>query len=149
MSIDGEVVATTPVFGSSPLFERAAQNVVVVGGDDQLVDRQAHALGGIAGEDVAEIAGRHGEGHRPVGGAERDGGGEIIDDLGHDAGPVDRVHARQLNTHRGSVVVEHVLHQALAVVEVAFDRERMDVGVVAPWSSGAAAPARRGHAETG
>ena len=33
-------------------------------------DRQAHALGGVAGIDVAEIAGRHGEGDRPLGRAE-------------------------------------------------------------------------------
>ena len=37
-------------------LERARQDIVDVGGDPQPAHRQAHALGHVAGEDVAEIA---------------------------------------------------------------------------------------------
>ena len=108
-------------------IEGAHENVVLVGGDHQPLDRQAHALGGVAGEDVAEIAGRHGEGDGPLRRAEAGGGGEVIDDLGHDPAPVDRVHARQRRLLAEGGVIEHRLHQRLAVVEGAVDGDRMDV----------------------
>jgi hypothetical protein len=101
----------------------------------QPLDRQAHALGDVAGEDVAEIAGRHREGDLAMRRAERDRGGEVVDHLRHDARPVDRVDARQRTRGRGSVMVEQALHDRLAIVEGAFDRERMDVGVAASSSS--------------
>ena len=75
--------------------ERPRQDVVDVGGDHQPVDRQAYALRHVAGIDVAEIAGRHGEGHFAVRRAERHRGGEVIDRLRHDPRPVDRVDAGQ------------------------------------------------------
>ena len=46
---------------SSPVAKKRGQDVVAVGADDQPLDRQAHRAGDVAGEDVAEIAGRHGE----------------------------------------------------------------------------------------
>ena len=86
----------------APGRQRARQNVVDVGGDDQLLDRQSHALGRVAGEDVAEIAGRHGEDDRTRGRAERHRGGEIVDDLGDDPRPVDRIDCRRAPAARGS-----------------------------------------------
>ncbi len=80
----------------APGLERALEDVVGVGGDDQLPDRQAHALGAIAREDVAEIAGGDDEGHLAMRRAERRSGGEVVDDLRDDAAPVDRVDAAQL-----------------------------------------------------
>ena len=62
--------------------------------------------------------------------AERRRGGEVIDHLRDDARPVDRVDARQPHPVAEGVMVEQTLHQRLAVVEGAFDRERMDVVVV-------------------
>ena len=109
-------------------LERARQDVVDVGGDAQPADRQAHLLGDIARKDIAEIAGRHGEIHRARGRAERDGRGEIIHHLRHDPRPVDRVDARQRDRIAKAVMVEHRLHDRLAIVERAFDRERMHVG---------------------
>ena len=83
--------------------------------------------GGVAGEDVAEIAGRHGEGDRAVGRAERSGGVDVIDDLRHDARPVDRVDRRQPDAVAEGGVVEQRLHQVLAVVEGAVDGDVVDV----------------------
>ena len=93
-----------------------------------------HARGDIAGIDVAEIPGRHGEGDLAMRRAERDRGGEVIDRLRDDARPVDRIDAGEPHAVAEGVVIEHRLHQRLAVVEGAFDGERVHVVV-----------GRRGH----
>ena len=77
----------------APGLQRAGENVVDIGGDDEPLDRQAHLLGHPAGKNVAEIAGRHGEGDFAVRRAERHGAREIIDHLRHDARPIDRIDA--------------------------------------------------------
>ena len=110
--------------------ERAHQDVVDVGCDHQAIDRQPHAARDIARENVAEISGRHREGDLAMRRAERDRGGEIIDRLRHDARPVDRVDAREPHLFGEGVVIEHALHQRLAIVERAFDRDRVDIGVI-------------------
>ena len=108
-------------------FQRARQDVVDVGGDPQPADRQAHPLGDKAREDVAEISGRHGEIHRSRRRAERDRGGEIIHHLGDDPRPVDRIDARQRDRVAKAVMVEQPLHDRLAIVEGAFDRQRVNI----------------------
>ncbi len=62
--------------------------------------------------------------------AERDGGDEVVDDLGRDAGEVDRVDAREADAIAERMMIEHRLHDRLAIVEGAVDRERVDVGVL-------------------
>ena len=47
-----------------PVVEEPGEDVVAVGGHDELRDRGAHALGAVAGEHVAEVAGGHREGDR-------------------------------------------------------------------------------------
>ena len=129
--------------------ERAGEDVVLVGGDRQSADRQAHALGVIAGEHVAEIAGRHGEGDAPVRRAERDRAGEVIDDLGEDARPVDRVDARQAELVAEGEIAEQRLDDRLAVVERALDRRSHGRSPGRPSSSACAARRRRGRAGRG
>ena len=80
-----------------------------------------------AGEDVAEIAGRHGERHLAVRRAQCQRGGDVIRDLRGDARPVDRVHRGQMHLGAERRVGEHRLHQVLAVVEGALDRDVADV----------------------
>ena len=108
-------------------LERAHQNVVDVGRDHQPLDRQAHARRHIAGEHVAEIAGRHREGDLAVRRAKRDRRGEVVDDLRDDARPVDRVDAGEPHPIAEAVVVEQALHDRLAIVERAFDRKRVHI----------------------
>ena len=105
----------------------AVQDVVAVGGHDQLVDRQAHVARQVAGEDVAEVAGRHREGHRTGRRAQLDGGVEVVDDLGHDPRPVDRVDRHQTGALEETLVGEAGLDHLLAVVEVAVDGDVVDV----------------------
>ena len=109
-------------------LQRARQDVVDVRRDAQPAHRQAHALGDVAGKDVAEIAGRHGEIDGARGRAERHRRGEVIDDLRDDARPVDRIDARQRDLVAELVVIEHRLHDRLAIVKGALDGERMHVG---------------------
>ena len=103
------------------------QDVVLVGGDHQPVDRQPHALRHPAGEDVAEVAGRHREAHRPVRGAESDRRREVVDGLRQHPGPVDRVHPGEAHPVAEGMVVEQILHPRLGVVEVAGHGEGMHV----------------------
>ena len=63
MSIDGLLVwkvwpGRAP---GSPGAEEFVEHVVLVGGDHQPGDRQAHHAGDMAGADVAEVAGGDGE----------------------------------------------------------------------------------------
>ena len=97
-----------------------------------------------------EIAGRHREGDLAVRRAERDSGDEVVDDLGGDAREVDRVDAGQADAIAERMMIEHRLHDRLAVVEGAVDRQRMDVGVVgaghhAPLHLGDAAVRKQHH----
>ena len=110
--------------------QRAHENVVLVGRDDQTLDRQSHALGVIAGQHVAEIAGRNGEGYWPLGRAKRNGGDEIIDDLRQDPRPIDGIDARQAHFVAKSEIAEQFLDDALTIVERALNRERVDVGPI-------------------
>src|SRR5450830_634811 len=105
----------------------AVQDVVAVGRDDQLADRQAHVARQVAGEDIAEVAGRHRERHRTGRAAQLQGRVEVVDDLGHDPRPVDRVHRDQARALEEALVGEAVLDHFLAVVEVAFDGDVVDV----------------------
>ncbi len=82
----------------------------------------------VAREDVAEVAGGHGEAHLAVGRAKADGGGEVVDDLREDTRPVDRVHAGKPHAVTEVEVVEHVLETRLASIEIAVDRQRVHVG---------------------
>ena len=60
--------------------------------------------------------------------AELQAGGEVIDHLGHQPRPVDRVDRadREAPGHRG--VIEHPLHHRLGIIEGTFDRDVVDVG---------------------
>ena len=126
MSIDGDCVGFTPGRAVFARRQGARENVVLVGGDDQPLDRQPHALGVPAGEHVAEIAGRRGERDAASRRAERDGGGEVIDDLREDARPVDRVDAAQRQPVAKRQIAEQAFDDVLAIVEGAVDGDGVD-----------------------
>jgi hypothetical protein len=77
---------------------------------------------------LPKIAGRDGERDRPRGGAERNSGGKVIDGLGGDPRPVDRIHRREIEHIPQTGVGEQGFDEILAVVECAFDREGMNIG---------------------
>ena len=117
--------------------DKIGQDVVAVGGADQPADRDSHPLGIVGGEDVAEVAG----GDADVDGVAEgdllllDQGGigrHIVDNLGDQPPPVDRVGGREhlpvLPEFRlDRRVGKDGLDPALGVVEVPFDRADRDV----------------------
>ena len=114
----------------APGAEELVEHVVLVGGEDQAPDRQAHLARNVAGENVAEVARRHGEGdffafvlrRREV-------ALEVVDDLRRDARPVDRVDGPEPVARLERRVAGDRLDDVLAVVEHALDRDVEDVGV--------------------
>ena len=113
----------------NPRRENARQTVIEVRGNNEARDRQAHAARRVTCENITEIPGGHGERHRPIGRAQRHRGGEVIDDLGEDAGPVDGVDAGEIEAVAKAHVAEQRLHQSLAVVEGAFDGDVVHVAL--------------------
>ncbi len=131
-------------------LERARQDIVDVGGDAQRANRQAHAFCDIASENIAEIAGRNGEIHHARRRTERNRRCEVVDHLGHDARPVDRVDARQRDRIAKAAIAEQRLHDSLAIVKSA--RLRSPARGRWRWrptsSSSAAARRKSGRSET-
>ena len=80
----------------------SVENVVFVGGNDELLDGEAHAQSEVTGEDVAKVTSRGDEAdfiaYLEVGGGLGEGevGVEVVDDLGEDAGPVDGVNGTEV-----------------------------------------------------
>ncbi len=118
-------VDLAPLHG--PGLEEPRQYVVAVGPDHQLIDVEARLAGPVAGEDVAEIARRHGKGNRRFRRPDFGPGPEVIDGLGHDPGPIDGVDGAEAPPLAEGLVVEHRLHQVLAVVEGALNGDVVDV----------------------
>ena len=125
------------------------QDVVGVGADHQPLDRQADRAGEMAGIDIAEIAGRHAERHRPARRAERQPGGDVIDDLRRDPREIDRIDRRQVRAPAASrASANSAFTMILAIVECALDRQRVRIRRLRPSSSAGAAPRRCGRAGT-
>lgn len=101
----------------------AVENVVLVGCADELVDGETHALGEVAGEDVAEVAGGDDEARFRGGGEallEGKVGGEVVGCLGEDARPVDGVDGAELLAGVGDGVGEEGFDGVLRVGLVGF-----------------------------
>lgn len=98
------------------------ENVVFVGGDDELLDGESHAQGEVAGEDVAKVAGGGDEAdfvaELEVGGGLGEGevGVEVVDDLGEDASPVDGVDGAKVERGVDVLVGEEDLEDILCFV---------------------------------
>ena len=103
------------------LVQHPGQNVIAIGRDNDALDRQAHLFGNKPGKGVAKIAGRHGKANGTVGRAKGGSGGEIIDALCGDAGPIDRIDAGQVDSLAEILILEHGLNNGLAVVKRALD----------------------------
>ena len=114
--------------------EELRQDVVFVGGDDEALDGEAHALGDVAGEDVTEIARGHAKGRRRRWAAALrliavQAGVGVIENLRQHPRPVHRVHRPKAVAALEFQIAEDALHQGLAVVKAAVNGQAMDVGV--------------------
>ena len=104
----------------------AGEDVVLVGGDDELGDGEAHALGEVAGEDVAEVARGHDEAGLGTGGEallEGEVGGEVVGGLGEDSREVDGVDGAELLAGVDFGVGEEGLDGVLVGGSVGFAQE--------------------------
>ena len=110
--------------------EKFVEHVILVGGENQPADRQAHHPRDMTGADVAEVPRGHGERHlfRVIFGR-REIAFEVIDNLGKDTRPVDRVDRANLVLCLEGGVVGDGLDDVLAVVEHAFDGDVENVRV--------------------
>src|SRR5690554_3272045 len=100
----------------------------MIGGDDQLTNWQAHLAGQVAGVNVTKVACRHRKRYWSCGRAHIHCSIKIVDDLGHDASPVDRVDGYQLPVWRQErLVPERRFNDALTVIEIALYCDVVDV----------------------
>ena len=117
--------------------QEVSEHVVLVARDDELGDGQTHALGIVAGQDIAKVAGRYAELHGVAGldgaGAQQLRiGGKVVDDLRHQAADVDGVGTRKhraggLQTLGKLLIGKDALDGTLGVIEVAADAADGDV----------------------
>ena len=118
--------------------DEVGEDLVLVARADETSDGHADLARVVAAQDVAEVAGGHAHVHR-LAGANAAGGdhvgvrAHVVDDLGHQAAPVDGVRAGEASPEAlvqlGAelLVAEGLLHRVLAVVEVAAHAEHGDV----------------------
>ena len=117
--------------------QEVGKHVVLVARDDELGDGQAHALGVVAGQDIAKVAGGHTELYGvasldSAGAQQLRIGGKVVDDLRYQTADIDRVGARK---HRAGgfqalgklLIGKDALDGALGVVKVAADAADGDV----------------------
>ncbi len=119
--------------GIFALVDESGEDVIGVGGQDELADRalRQHPLGDVAGKDIAEIAGRHREGQASVVfmAADMQAAVDVIDHLGQDPGPVDRVDRPEVQGCLELDVAEDLFDDGLAVVEGTMDGDVEDIAV--------------------
>ena len=105
------------------------KHVVAVRRYDQLFDRQTHLLRQITRKNIAEVASGHRKTRRPINAAKGQRRIKVIDNLRHDARPVDRVDRHQPATIRQEGLGHKArFHHRLAVVEVTLNRDVMNIG---------------------
>ena len=94
--------AVDGLLGVAARLPEAVEDIVLVGGDDELVDGETHAEGEVTGEDVAKVARGNDEADlvADVEGfllaCKREVGVEVVDCLSKDTGPVDGVNGAEL-----------------------------------------------------
>jgi len=107
--------------------QRASENIVRIRRNHQPVYRKSHAFGHPAGENIAEIAGRHDKGDFAVRSAKGGRAGKIIHRLEKDAREIDRIHPAKIKLVAQLPMIEHILDASLRVVERAFKRDGVNV----------------------
>lgn len=135
-------------------LEKAVENIVLVGGNNELVDGETHTKGEVTSENVAKVSGRNSEADlvaelegRGLLAEEGEIGVEVVDSLGENTSPVDAVDGAELvgrvDLRVGKKSLDDVLFSVckylndrrehitahLAVVKVASDSQVMNIGV--------------------
>ena len=104
------------------------QNVVSIGRDDEVVNRQPHTMRQIAGIDISKVARGDRKINGAVGPSNRKRGVKVINDLSHDPSPIDRV-----NCDEGASLGQEGfgnktgLNQCLTIIKVTPNSEVVNV----------------------
>lgn len=114
--------------------EETVEDIILVGGDDELVGGKTHLLSEPASEDITEVTGGNDYadlGVFFVGGRldQREVGVEVVGHLGEDTAPVDAVDSGDVVSGVEVLVGEEGLDDVLAVIEGALHSEVVHVGV--------------------
>ena len=106
----------------------ARNGVVGVGGGDKALHRQPQRLGDEPRGEVAKVAGRHADDRLgPLGFRQLGHGFEVVADLGQQAADVDGVGGVEADGGLEPFIVEGILDQRLAGIEVTVDGEGADI----------------------
>ena len=104
------------------------ENVVDVGRDDQSLDRKTHPRRYVPCKNITEISGGHAEGELALRSAKLERGGKVIDHLGHQPRPVNRIDRTDAVLRNHVLIGEDTLHHRLRIVEAALDCDIVDIG---------------------
>lgn len=113
----------------------AVQNIVLIGSDNQLVDRQAHLSSEVSRKDVSEVSSRSDKSDlvpnlEGIGlSRKREVRVKVEDDLGENSREVNRVDSTQLQGLVGIRIAEQSLDNILTIIECALDGEVVYVAV--------------------
>ena len=111
-----------------PRMKELIEHIVLVGGNHQLRNGQAHHAGHMASADIAKIAARHGEAHLlGVGLRGLEIAGKVVNHLGHQTRPVNGVDSANFVFSLEVQVVGDGLDHVLAVVKHAVYSDVVDV----------------------
>ena len=112
-------------------FKKLIEHIVFVGGNNELLDRQAHHAGDVAGQHVTKIAGWYGERNFFV---VRFGDGEIafevVNHLCHDPAPIDRIDRADFIIGFKFEIVGNGFDDILAIIKHAFHGDVDDIFVL-------------------
>ena len=103
------------------------QNIVLIGGHDQAVNRQPHTLGNIACKNITKVACWHCKADLALRGAQTGCRREIIHNLRQYPRPVNRIYAGQTHLISEGKVVEHLFKPRLAGIKIAIHRQSVDI----------------------
>ncbi len=113
--------------------EELGEHIILVAGEHESDERQPHLAGDVASGDVAEVARRDRErdaGSRPLLVRDPKPGGKVVDDLGEQTSPVDRVDCTNRVLALEFRVSVDGLDDVLAIVEDTVDDDVHDPRVV-------------------
>ena len=104
------------------------QNVVSIGRDDEVVNRQPHTMRQIAGIDISKVARGDRKINGAVGPSNRKCGVKVINDLSHDPSPIDRVNCDEGASLRQEGFGNKTgLNQCLTIIKVTPNSEVVNV----------------------
>src|SRR5690606_2352071 len=106
---------------------KTVQNIVAVRSNNQLVNWQAHITRQVACKNITKVSGWNGERHRARRRTQLQCGMEVVNNLRHDARPVNGIHRNQTRALEEALIRKARLNHFLTVIEVTFNGDVMNI----------------------